>query len=96
MDTTIERKFPEVLINTVDGGGMPLSRTRKGVGVNLHLRGGVPRLAEVFDIATGGDNEHALIGLEIDGGALVGYDGVFDLPDMVLEMLQELGIRNEL
>ncbi|MBN8832966.1 MAG: hypothetical protein BGO53_11885 [Sphingobacteriales bacterium 39-19] len=40
---------------------------------------------EVEDFAT----EH--IGLQVEGKAVTGYDGVFDLPEQAIQMLEELG-----
>lgn len=91
-----EYKFENTTINTIDANGMALSQRRKGVGITLHLKDGVPVGAEVFDLATGGDDEYADIGLVVENGELVGYDGVFDIPKDLLDVLEKHGVKNGL
>lgn len=91
-----EYKFENTTINTIDANGMALSRRRKGVGITLHVEEGIPKSAEVFDLATGGGDEYAIIGLVVEDGELVGYDGVFDIPKDLLAVLEKHGIRNGL
>jgi len=93
---TITRQFPSSTIGMIDANGVDLTPRSKGVTVELHLRDGSPVCAEVYDTKTGGNNHHAEIGLIVEDGALVDYDGVFDLPVEVMSMFQELGIKNGL
>jgi len=96
MKSVIKREFPSTTIGMIDANGVDLTSRSKGVTVELHLRDGSPVCAEVYDTKTGGNNHHAEIGLIVEGGELVDYDGVFDLPKEVMSMCQELGIRNGL
>ena len=93
---TIKREYPEVSIGKIDGYGRNLGPRSRGTMVELFFRDGVPWMAEVSDIKTGGDDHYAHVGLSVENGSLVGYDGVFDIPEQILEMLEDLGIRNGL
>ena len=46
---------------------------------------------ELYDEETGGDDWYAEGGLEFDGMNVVGYDGCFELPNVVSDKLVELG-----
>jgi hypothetical protein len=46
---------------------------------------------EIYDIESGGEEWYAEGELEIDGMAVVGYDGVFALPVCIIEKLEEMG-----
>ena len=95
--TTHSYEFPQTTICTVDQAGFNKSPRRRGVGITLHVKDGVPSQAEVFDLATGGDEEYALIGLEIENRTLMGYDGVFDFPEDLMKVLEQYhGIKNGL
>lgn len=96
MKSTINREFPSATIGMIDANGVDLTSRSKGVTVDLYCHDGIPVCAEVYDTKTGGNNHHAEIGLIVEDGELVDYDGVFDLPKEVLSMCQELGIRNGL
>jgi hypothetical protein len=48
---------------------------------------------EFYDIETGGAEWYAEGGLCFTNGELTDYDGVFSLPNFVLDKLQELGIN---
>ena len=51
---------------------------------------------QLYDIETGGDDWYAEGGIEFDGMDIVGYDGVFELPDFIVNKLVELGYKDEL
>ena len=51
---------------------------------------------EVYDIETGGDDWYAEGCLDFDGMDLVGYDGCFCLPDVVIDKLKSLGYKDDL
>lgn len=46
---------------------------------------------ELYDILSGGDNWYAEGSIQFDGKNVIGYDGVFDLPDVVKNKLVEMG-----
>lgn len=46
---------------------------------------------EFYDVETGGDEWHAEGSLQIEDNCIIGYDGVFSLPEVVLNKLQEWG-----
>ena len=46
---------------------------------------------EIYDIESGGEEWYAEGSLEIQGMAVVGYDGVFALPVCSMEKLEEMG-----
>ena len=48
---------------------------------------------EFYDIESGGDEWYAEGGLWFTNGELTDYDGVFSLPNFILDKLQELGIN---
>lgn len=96
MKSTIKREFPSVTIGMIDANGVDMTSRSKGVTVELHLRDGSPVCAEVYDTRSGGNNHHAEIGLIVEDGEIVDYDGVFDLPKEVLSMCEELGVKNGL
>ena len=51
---------------------------------------------ETYDLETGGDRFHAegVLEVEFDGDkpTLIGYDGCFELPDYILNALEEKGV----
>ena len=51
---------------------------------------------ELYDVETGGEDWYAEGGIEFDGMDIVGYDGVFELPDFIVNKLVELGYKDEL
>tara|TARA_R110000772_G_scaffold223563_2_gene334120 strand:- start:495 stop:785 length:291 start_codon:yes stop_codon:yes gene_type:complete len=51
---------------------------------------------EVYDIETGGDDWYAEGCLDFDGMDLVGYDGCFSLPEVVIDKLKTLGYKDDL
>jgi hypothetical protein len=46
---------------------------------------------ELYDTLSGGDNWYAEGSIQFDGKNVIGYDGVFDLPDVVKNKLVEMG-----
>ena len=48
---------------------------------------------EFYDVKTGGDNWYAEGGLWFDNGELTDYDGVFELPPFIWEMLEKKGLN---
>ena len=51
---------------------------------------------EIYDIETGGEDWYAEGCLDFDGMDLVGYDGCFSLPDVVIDKLKSLGYKDNL
>ena len=47
---------------------------------------------EICDVETGGDNWYAEGGIWMYNGVVTDYDGVFELPDFIVNKLNELGI----
>ncbi len=92
MATVIAKRFfPGVLISTVDGNGMHLTDAKQGVWVEVwknESRGICS--AEVYDDS---QEEYAEVGLWVENGELVDYDGVFSLPEQVVKVLRELGVK---
>lgn len=50
---------------------------------------------EFYDTKTGGENWYAEGGLWFDGKELSDYDGVFELPDFIIESLNQQGYNTE-
>ena len=46
---------------------------------------------EIYDMESGGEEWHAMGDLFLDGKVVTGYDGVFSLPECVMDKLEELG-----
>lgn len=46
---------------------------------------------EVYDEQSGGDDWYAEGSLQIEGKSIIGYDGVFSLPNVVIDKLKEWG-----
>ena len=44
---------------------------------------------ELYDVETGGNEWYAEGGLELEGKAVIGYDGVFALPTVIINKLKE-------
>jgi hypothetical protein len=51
---------------------------------------------ELYDEETGGEDWYAEGSIEFDGKNVVGYDGVFDLPKVICDKLEELGYTIDL
>lgn len=92
MATVIAKKFfSESIISTVDGEGRYMTEPRKGVWVEVwknEARGICS--AEIYDDS---QEEYCEIGLWVERGELVDYDGVFSLPREVTKCLRELGVK---
>jgi len=81
--------FPESGANTVHQSGRALSKWSKGLTVNIHqLRGHYPHS---FEFYTDNQREYAEGMLGFAGKELEDYDGVFCLPDEVMDVLDHLG-----
>jgi hypothetical protein len=65
--------------------------------INLHVTVGIKDDTygwfEFYDTETGGDEWYAEGGLWLKNGELSDYDGVFCLPNFILDKLSELGIN---
>ena len=48
---------------------------------------------EIYDVESGGDEFYAEGMLEIVDNVLYGYDGIFELPDYLLEMLEDMNVN---
>jgi hypothetical protein len=46
---------------------------------------------ELYDLESGGEEWYAEGGIEIEGKMITGYDGVFSLPNVVIDKLKEWG-----
>ncbi len=46
---------------------------------------------EVYDEESGGEDWYAEGSIDFDGMDVIGYDGCFDLPNVVCDKLEELG-----
>ena len=88
-----EFRFPETFINTVDANGFFKTPLKKGVTICLWSRNGIPVCAEVGADYHNDDDEYAEIGLTVENGELVGYDGVYFIPTDVLDILEKKGIQ---
>lgn len=51
---------------------------------------------EIYDVETGGNDWYAEGCLDFNGMELVGYDGCFSLPDVVIDKLKSLGYKDNL
>ena len=68
--------------------------TKSATGVKLDVEiniDGDEGNFELYDIETGGESWYAEGCLELDGKSVVGYDGVFDLPNVIKDMLRVKG-----
>ena len=85
---TIQRFFPNSEAVILHQNGSELSERSKGVEIILHTREGEtePFCAEVIS-----GEHYAEIGLTFEGKELTDYDGVFNLPREIGEMLRKLG-----
>lgn len=88
MKTRITKHFPASTIGIVSQTGAAQSDREQGVTVELHLDNGSPTMAEAYSPS---QEHYAAIGLEMNGKDLVGYDGVFEIPGEVLDVLRENG-----
>ena len=86
--TEVRRFFPNSRASLVHQTGERLTDATKGVEIILHTRPG--ETAPCFAELVSGDH-YAEIGLTFEGRELIDYDGVFDLPREVAEMLRDLG-----
>jgi hypothetical protein len=50
---------------------------------------------ELYDVKSEGDAWYAEGSLEIEGKSIVGYDGVFSLPEPVIDKLKEWGYNTD-
>ena len=90
---TVIRNFPDSTAGVVHQTGQALTDRTQGVTVHLHTRDGesVPCSAEIM---SGPNDEHyADIGLVFDGTTLIDSDGTFELPQEIVTMLLEAGLR---
>ena len=83
--------FPETIISTVDGGGNDLTQPKQGVWVELWKNEG--RGICSAEVYSDDQEEYAEVGLWVEKGELVDYDGVFSLPLEVVTVLREAGVR---
>ena len=90
MSSAIKKFYPQAVVSTIDGNGNHLTQPRQGLWVEIHKRNGKFRSAEVYSDC---QTEYADIGLVIEGGELVDYDGVFSLPKEVAQLLRENGVK---
>lgn len=82
------KKFPGQ-IYTVHQTGQILSKPQEGINVTLQFNQyGTPSCAEVY---SDDYEEYAEIGLGWNGKTLVDYDGVFQIPQPVVDFLREEG-----
>ena len=92
MASVIAKKFfSDAIISTVDGEGRHMTDPKRGVWVEVwqnESRGICS--AEVYD---DDQEEYAEVGLWVEDGELVDYDGVFALPRQVGIVLRELGVK---
>lgn len=89
MKTSSTHVFSNSKINVIHQNGRHLTESTTGITITLHERDGVPVCAEV----DGGTEDHyAEVGLFINDNILEEYDGVFELPKEVIEVLEKRGI----
>ena len=81
--------FPNAGANTVHQSGRALTKWSKGLTVNIfNVSGKDPH---GFELYTDNEMEHAEGYLGFDGKVLSDYDGVFYLPNQVMDVLDALG-----
>lgn len=71
---------------------------QRGVKLEFSLgihEGGATGWFEFYDTDTGGERWYAEGGLWFDGLVLMDYDGVYSLPQEILDKLNELGYNTE-
>jgi hypothetical protein len=91
MEKIVAKKFfPESTIGLIDGNGRDLVDRATGVWVEVRSSDGQIISAEVYDQEC---EFYADIGLTIEDGELVDYDGVCSLPRELAEILKELGVK---
>jgi hypothetical protein len=84
---TVKRTFKSNI--NVDNGYTNHSQGYHEFTMELFFtEGGEPCMIE-WDIPSLGETEH--IGIEVDGKNVTGYDGVFEMPEQAITMLEELG-----
>lgn len=49
----------------------------------------------IAEAVKGDDEQYALIGIELEGHDVVGYDGVFSLPKEAIKLLQDCGYNTK-
>ena len=80
--------------------GNSFGTIREEDNVKLHVTVGIKNehdgWFEIYDIETGGEDWYAEGCLDFDGMELVGYDGCFSLPDVVIDKLKSLGYKDNL
>ena len=50
---------------------------------------------EYYDLETGGEDEYAEGGIWVENSKVRDYDGVFELPEVILEWLNQFNINTE-
>ena len=81
--------YPKSIINCVDGNGNAITEEQKGVYVDLWKDKKGICMAEIYSWNC---QEYAAIDISIEGGEVVDYSGVFNLPNEVKLELQKHGI----
>ena len=100
MESTITKVTSEAISLENSFGVLKQDTVQLNCTVFFH-KGGLTAGFEVFDEETGGDEWHAEGGLWFKADTdkeqmkLVDYDGVFSLPEGVLEILRAEGINTE-
>jgi len=90
-EVVAKKFFPKSVISTVSASGFNLTKPKRGVWVEIwknESRGICS--AEIYD---DDQEEYAEIGLWIEDGELVDYDGVFEMPQEVCDLLKEQGVK---
>lgn len=89
------KDFPKSSIGQISQNGVDLIPREMGVTVDIfsHEENGVPYSAEVYatDDSEYAEDYYADLGLTFEGNKLVDYDGCFELPNEVIEMLKSMG-----
>lgn len=87
----LSRTYHDSVINEIDANGHANTNSERGVEVTLHWRetDQAPVMAEVSS-KTG--DHHAEVGLKFEGLELVDYDGVFEMPSEVIDLLKKNGL----
>ncbi len=90
----LSRTYPQDVINVIDAEGHALTNAERGIEVVLHWKEdeAAPRSAEVFGSVREDEDHHAEVGLWFEGIALVDYDGVFEMPHVLTDLLKRNGL----
>lgn len=92
MSEMIAKKFfPKSMISTTDGGGNHLTQPKQGVWVELWKN--EKQVICAAEVYSNDQEEYVDVGLSVEDGELVDYDGVFSLPREVVAVLREAGVR---